>query len=511
MMMMMGKLSRLSHLFVTVFLYCFSSVMVVPAITDVTMAAICPGQDECSLAIYLSGIQHAIIGLGSLVIMPLVGNLSDKYGRKVMLTVPMTLHIFPLAILAYSRTTEYYYVYYVLRTMISMITEGSVQCLALAYVADNVAESQRVSVFGILSGIASCAFVCGNLTARFLPTSATFQFAAAGNVVALVYMRAFLPDSTIENVSTSTAKPDTVTETDSLLEKAPQKALKLFKRLPSFRDTASLLGTSHTFSQAAMITFFSTVAEVGAQSSLLYYLKAQFHFDKDQFADLMIISGISGTVSQLLLMPILAPLLGEMKLLSVGLFFSFVHVYSWFILIISLTTLMNFLYEFKRDLSDQKFVSSNSCCCTALLGHLGYLSPFFLVDLTKSTLVLLHKSDVFFNLQVPYAAALISIVAIFAMPCLRSIASKEIGPTEQGKAQGCLTGICSFAHVISPLAFSPLSAWFLSDSAPFRFPGFSIMVAAFAGMIAFGLSLMINKAEPMTCCSSADYPFSVEP
>ncbi|CAI9117019.1 OLC1v1018330C1 [Oldenlandia corymbosa var. corymbosa] len=352
------------------------------------------------------------------------------------------------AILAYSRTTEYYYVYYVLRTMISMITEGSVQCLALAYVADNVAESQRVSVFGILSGIASCAFVCGNLTARFLPTSATFQFAAAGNVVALVYMRAFLPDSTIENVSTSTAKPDTVTETDSLLEKAPQKALKLFKRLPSFRDTASLLGTSHTFSQAAMITFFSTVAEVGAQSSLLYYLKAQFHFDKDQFADLMIISGISGTVSQLLLMPILAPLLGEMKLLSVGLFFSFVHL---------------------------------------LLYSIAWAS------------------------WVPYAAALISIVAIFAMPCLRSIASKEIGPTEQGKAQGCLTGICSFAHVISPLAFSPLSAWFLSDSAPFRFPGFSIMVAAFAGMIAFGLSLMINKAEPMTCCSSADYPFSVEP
>lgn len=29
-----------------------------------------------------------------------------------------------------------------------------------------------------------------------------------------------------------------------------------------------------------------------------YYLKAQFHFDKDQFADLMIINGIAGTASQ---------------------------------------------------------------------------------------------------------------------------------------------------------------------------------------------------------------------
>ena len=37
-----------------------------------------------------------IIGLGSLVMMPLVGNLSDKYGRKALLTVPMTLTIIPL-------------------------------------------------------------------------------------------------------------------------------------------------------------------------------------------------------------------------------------------------------------------------------------------------------------------------------------------------------------------------------------------------------------------------------
>lgn len=31
---------------------------------------------------------------------------------------------------------------------------------------------------------------------------------------------------------------------------------------------------------------------------LQYYLKAKFHFNKDQFADLMVISGIAGTISQ---------------------------------------------------------------------------------------------------------------------------------------------------------------------------------------------------------------------
>ncbi|PQQ02569.1 hippocampus abundant transcript-like protein 1 isoform X2 [Prunus yedoensis var. nudiflora] len=55
----------LRHLYMTVFLSGFASLMVIPAITDITMLALCPGQDECSLAIYLSGFQQAIIGLGT--------------------------------------------------------------------------------------------------------------------------------------------------------------------------------------------------------------------------------------------------------------------------------------------------------------------------------------------------------------------------------------------------------------------------------------------------------------
>ncbi|KAG4162078.1 hypothetical protein ERO13_D01G095650v2 [Gossypium hirsutum] len=44
----------------TIFLHNFAAFMVIPAITDVTMAALCPGKDECSIAIYFSGLQHAV-------------------------------------------------------------------------------------------------------------------------------------------------------------------------------------------------------------------------------------------------------------------------------------------------------------------------------------------------------------------------------------------------------------------------------------------------------------------
>ncbi|GFP98632.1 hypothetical protein PHJA_002007100 [Phtheirospermum japonicum] len=42
-------------------------------------------------------------------------------------------------------------------------------------------------------------------------------------------------------------------------------------------------------------------------------------------------------------------------------------------------------------------------------------------------------------------------------PWIRCIMSKQVGPYEQGTAQGCLMAIASFANVISPVVYSPLS------------------------------------------------------
>ncbi|CAI9284268.1 unnamed protein product [Lactuca saligna] len=61
---------------------------------------------------------------------------------------------------------------------------------------------------------------------------------------------------------------------------------------------------------------------------------------------------------------------------------------------------------------------------------------------------------------------------------LRSIVSKQVGPTEQ--AQGCITCLCSFASIVSPLIFNPLTALFLFDNAPFEFPSFILVCASFA-------------------------------
>ncbi|KAK7390801.1 hypothetical protein VNO78_18884 [Psophocarpus tetragonolobus] len=426
----MEGLGGLRHLFVTMFVSGLSGIIVVPVITDVTIAALCPTQpqqDQCSLAIYLSGLQQAMAGVGSVVMTPLIGNLSDRYGRKALITLPLTLSVIPNVILAYKRDTQFFYAYYVVQTLISMAGEGSLHCLALAYVADKVPDGKRTSTFAILAGVGSAAFVGGTLAARFLSTALTFQVSALLSMIALVYMRIFLKDS----VPNGAMKQPLLKEVE---DDSSPRPTGTFKTLPSIRDLICLLKCSPTFSQAAIVSFFHSLADGGLMAVLLFYLKARFQFNKNQFADLMMISGIGATLAQLFFMPILVPVIGEEKLLSTGLLVSCIII------------------------------------CTYSISWAAW---------------------------VPYALAGCSMFTVFVRPSLCSIASKQVGPTEQGMVQGCLSAINSFANIIAPLIFSPLTALFLSEEAPFSFPGFSLMCLGLALMIAVFQSLMIRAAPPV--------------
>ncbi|KAF3947210.1 hypothetical protein CMV_026624, partial [Castanea mollissima] len=372
-----------------------------------------------------------IIGLGAMIITPLIGNLSDEYGRKALLTLPMTVSIIPLVILAYSMETNFFYAYFVIRTLTAMVSEGSIHCLALAYVADKIPDVNRASAFGILGGIASAAFVCGTLAARFLSTTSTFQVAAFMSILAAVYMRIFLKESLPngDDIRQPILKGEQdVIRSDSDLENTRQ----VFKRIPSVGDLIFLTKNSVPFSQAALVSFFNSLAEGGLLASLLYFLKARFHFSKNQYADLLLILGVAGTISQLFFMPMLAPIIGEEKLLSIGLLMGCANMFV------------------------------NSIAWSAWVPYAT---------------------------QVPYA---IYYYVSATKTIIRSHSPRLGAPLEQGKAQGCISGISSFANIISPLMFSPLTALFLSEGAPFNFPGFSIMCAGFTMMIAFIQSIMIK-------------------
>ncbi|CAD6243062.1 unnamed protein product [Miscanthus lutarioriparius] len=437
----MKDLAGLGHLFVVTFLFHFASFMVIPAVTDVTMEAVCPGRDECSVAIYLSGFQNAVTGLGALVVTPIVGNLSDRYGRKALMTLPVTVAIAPLFILACNRMEVYFYVYYVAKIIAGVFCEGTMHCLCLAYVADHVGPRRRAAAFGLLSGVSAAGFVSGTLTARFLPTASTFQVAAAVAVASALYLRAFLPDAGGVSCADEACDPllqdSSCTSSTSSSDEELSPRLPLHKSgLPSLSDMVALLTGSLAMSGAAIVTFFYSLGEHGLQTALLYYLKAQFGYSKNEYANLLLIVGAAGMLSQLTVMPILAPILDEEMLLIVGLLGGCTHV---------------FLY------------------------------------------------GIAWSYWVPYFAAAFVILSAFVYPSIRTKVSKSVGSNEQGIAQGCISGISSFASILGPLVFTPLTAWFLSETEPFNFKGFSILCAGFCTLIAFIISLRMRGAQSNTC------------
>ncbi|XP_022140336.1 uncharacterized protein LOC111011033 isoform X3 [Momordica charantia] len=400
----MELIRELGQLFVTVLLTGFGISVVIPAMTDVTVESVCPGRDQCSLAIYLAGFQQAITGFGAMFVIPLIGSLSDKYGRKSLLTVSIALSIMPPAILAYERSTSFFYAYYVMKTLTAMLCDGALLSLALAYTADKIPADRRISAFGIISGAFSASFLCGSFAARFLPIDATFKVAMGASLLATVYMRVFLEESIpyeIDELSQPISK--TEGEGDVDVPELSRRALTTFKRVPSIKEVIRLLRSSSTFSRTAMVCFFNNLTLGWLQASLMYYLKDRFHSNKDQFASLMIFFGALGTISQ-----------------------SFVLSIAW-------------------------------------------------------------------SFWVIYASCALFLLSFCAIPTTCSIASKQVGAHNQGKAQGCLFGIQSFAYAISPLIFNPLAALFLSEDAPFDFPGFSILCIGLNTLVAFVLSLTIKE------------------
>ncbi|KAL3383210.1 hypothetical protein AABB24_002617 [Solanum stoloniferum] len=427
----MEKISSLKHLFVTVFLSNFAFYVVIPAITDITMDAICPSQDKCSLAIYLSGFQQAITGLGSMLLMPLIGNLSDVYGRKALLTIPVALLIFPSVIMAYRRTTNYFYAYYVIRTLTGMISDTGIQCIPIAYAADCMSEENRASAIATVAGVGSAAFLCSTFVVRFLSTEQIFLVSSISSSAAVLYMTIFLKDTTrhINKINYDALNQPILANDDDKSESDSSEGTPSPINIPSFYHIISLLKSSTTLLLATFILFLYGLGEGGIQTSLLYFLRARFQYNKDNFSVLMLICYGGTTFSQLIVLPKLAHIVREETILSLALIAGFSNM---------------------------------------------------LID------------SIAWAAWVPYVGALFPMFLFLAKPALQTIVSKQVAPNEQGIAQGCISGVSSFANILSPFIFSPLTDLFLSERAPFDYPGFSIFCSGLAWLIAIIPSMMIS-------------------
>ncbi|KAB5539076.1 hypothetical protein DKX38_016609 [Salix brachista] len=436
------ELRPLVHLLLPLFFHWIAEEMTVSVLVDVLTSALCPDQTTCSEVIYINGLQQTVnignscfayclfflfslqghvVGIFKMVVLPLLGQLADEYGRKLLLLITISTSMFPFAVLACNQSRDAVYVYYVLRTISFILSQGSIFCIAVAYAADIIKEENRAAAFSWITGFFSASHVIGNLLARFLPEKYIFVVSIALLIFGSVYMYFFLAE-TVEPVEKRERDSTFLTNIINFTR----------KRYESMRYAAVVVFRSPTLKVISFVSFFYELGMSGISSVLLYYLKAVFGFDKNQYSEILSVVGVGAIFSQILVLPLLNPFVGEGVIL-----------------------------------------------CLALLASIAY---GLLYGLAWAS-------------WVPYMSAAFGAIYILVKPATYTVISKGSSSVNQGKVQGFIAGVQSIASLLSPLAMSPLTSWFLSSDAPFNCKGFSIIVASVSMMIALCFASLLKLDE----------------
>ncbi|GLT57060.1 hypothetical protein SLA2020_300610 [Shorea laevis] len=420
----LAELKPLVNLLLPLCVHWIAEEMTVSVLVDVVTDALCPGESTCSQAIYISGIQQTVVGIFQMVVLPLLGQLADEYGRKPMLLLTVSTSIFPFAVLAWNQSRDFVYAYYVLRTISYILSQGSIFCIAVAYAADFISDSNRAAAFSWITGLFSASHVLGNLLALFLPEKYVFGVSIALLICCPFYMLFFLAE-------TAQLPPKTENNSNCLI-----KTIQVLqKRYKSMRDAAEIVISSPTLRGMSFVSFFYELGMSGISAILFYYLKAVFGLKKNQFSEILLVVETGSIFSQILVLPLINPFVGEKVILCLGLLASIAY---------------------------------------GLFYGLAWAS------------------------WVAYLSASFGVVYVLVKPSTYAIISKASSSTDQGKAQGFIAGVQALASLLSPLAMSPLTSLFLSSNAPFNCKGFSIVVASVCMMVSLVCACLLKQEENST-------------
>ncbi len=220
---------------------------------------------------------------------PILGRLSDRYGRKKLLIISQLGSMAGYVLLAFAGSLPLLF----LSRIIDGITGGNIS-IAQAYMADVTDKSTRAKGMGLLGAAFGLGFMFGPAFGGFLSKwgfAAPALFAAGISLLSTVATTVFLK----ETVNVSIAK------------KSPRTAM-------SFKEIRRVLATA-PISTLLLIFFLLSLGFSGMQGTYALLVQAKFAWGPQQVGYIFALIGIVAIITQLKILSWLTNKLGEYKTL----------------------------------------------------------------------------------------------------------------------------------------------------------------------------------------------------
>ncbi|KAK3763628.1 hypothetical protein RRG08_057048 [Elysia crispata] len=252
-----------------------------------------------------NGLIQGVKGILSFLSAPLIGALSDVWGRKpfLLLTVGFTCAPIPLM-----RLSPWWYFAILSISGVFSVTFSVV----FAYVADVTTEEERSSAYGLASATFAASLVTSPAIGAFLQDmyseTVVIWLAAAIAILDLLFILVAVPESLPEKL-----RPASWGSQISWEKADPFGALKKVGQ-----DLLILL--------LCVTVFLSYLPEAGEYSSIFVYLRLMMNFSKEEVASYIAVVGVLSVLAQTLILALLMKYLGHKQTIMFGLVFEIIQL-----------------------------------------------------------------------------------------------------------------------------------------------------------------------------------------
>ncbi|XP_040583787.1 hippocampus abundant transcript 1 protein [Lepeophtheirus salmonis] len=255
----------------------------------------------------INGLIVGIKGLLSFLSAPLIGALSDIWGRKFFLLITVFFTCVPIPLMKIN--TWWYF------AMISISGVFAVTfSVVFAYVADVTDEADRSSAYGLVSATFAASLVTSPALGAYLEQmyseEVVIALATAVAILDVLFIMVAVPESLPDKCKPPASRGITLEQVD------PFQALRKMSK-------------DKTVLMICVTVFLSYLPEAGQYSCFFVYLRLVMNFSKEEVALFIATIGILSVIAQTGLLTLLMRTLGNKHTIMIGLLFEMLQL-MWY-------------------------------------------------------------------------------------------------------------------------------------------------------------------------------------